>query len=647
MLRARLGAAVLAALLLCSAAGAQSRRGELRGVWIGGDYGRDWPAIARSLREAGLNAVFPNLCTAGAAFYPSHILPQVEGEARDELAEAARAAREFGLELHVWHTAWALLHCPPDLLARYGAEGRLMRSHEGRLAREDPDLDPPVDWLCPSHPENRRLEKEAALELVRRYDIAGLHFDELRYPSSDYCFCDHCRARFEADAGAPVANWPEDVHTGPLADQYRDWRRGLQTSLLTEISKEAREVRPQILVSVSAWPEAEVARAHALQDWPRWVEGGALDFVCFLNYTLDPSQLAAWLTDQVDLVGGAVPIYAGLGAFLMASAQELIAQVRAARDAGADGFVAFAYDREDLPAWLPALRATVAAADPHPTPHGSPPARMSFGGEAASPPASGRRLVARAPFEVELFIGYEPPPPSDEDSAAGAAQAAAILRRTIETRSPVATYGAPEGLALPTGAGPRLSGRILVEDPSGLTLRPLGAFGGEYGVGRRLRFPAPEGPFRIAIYGEFAAPERPPHEFVVRSPLLLGLPEEQLPAAPPAPKAELDRLWEDVCGQLSLQELADERLTLLVRAGDQPDAAWWLRLDRGQCQSGLGQVESPDLVFEASLADLVAIARREANPRALWETGRLRALGDHRLLSRIARLLDRHWGLAP
>ena len=37
------------------------------------------------------------------------------------------------------------------------------------------------------------------LEVARKYPVDGLHFDYIRYPGRDKCYCDGCRERFEAE----------------------------------------------------------------------------------------------------------------------------------------------------------------------------------------------------------------------------------------------------------------------------------------------------------------------------------------------------------------------------------------------------------------------------------------------------------------
>jgi len=640
---------LLVAALLCAVAfpaAAQSRRGEMRGAWMGEGYGRDWPSIMRSLKDNGFNALFPNLSTGGAAFYPSKVLPAARGAqpGRDELAEAVKAAKEHGIELHVWRINWVLLHCPDDLLASYEKDGRLMRNSKGQLAREDPSSDLKVDWLCPSHPENRKLEKESMLELVRSYDIAGIHFDYMRYPGPDYCYCDHCQDQFQKDTGAKIARWPEDVvEGGAYADRYADWRRQLQTSLVVEISQAAHHIKPDIFVSLAAFPDPDWARTGVFQDWPAWVQAGALEFICFMNYTLDNAQLGHWLGVQRKLIHSTIPVYAGLGSFLMQDPSTLIEQVEISRNEGADGFLAFAYYSGDLDKWFPALRATVTAAEPDPMPHGGPPAMFSFSGPALAKPASLDKVLAGSQLEVEMVVGAPPPSTPAEPESEGAEQVASVLRRATEARTPVPTYEPPLSVITDTQPKPRISGRVVAETPSGAALVPLGAFDADLGIKRALRFLAPQGPFRIAVYGEIGEPTGKKHEFVVRSPLLVGVEAETMAQTPEAMHAELDRLLAEACAQLDAAKVPGLTGTIELHITGPGGGDWWLRLKDGSCEYGAGGIESPDVSFTASAEEALAVARGEADLFSLRSSGQVIITGSVELLEKMMSAL----GYAP
>ena len=644
MLQRRLAAVILLAIASALPAVAQSRRGEMRGAWMGEGYNRDWPAIMRSLKENGFNALFPNFCTGSLAYYPSKVLAAAKGApaGRDELAEAVRAAKEQGIELHVWRINWALWGVPQEVLAGLEAEGRLQRNWQGKLGREDPGVT--VDWLCPSNPENRKLEKEAMLELVRSYDIAGIQFDYMRFPNGDYCFCDHCKEQFQSDTKIKVGRWPEDVQEGgPCAEQWREWRRGLITSLAKEISEECRRAKPGIHVSLAAWPHLEAAYNQVGQDWTTWVKEGVLDFVCPMDYTTSTRDLVEnQLAGQLEEVGGAIPVYAGLGAFLMKSSAELIEQVQAAREAGADGFVAFAYFSGDLDKWLPDLRATVTTADPNPMPHWAPAARFSFGGPAVAGSRAPGQVIAGEQLEVSATLGTPLRSPNQEVSE-GAAQAATVLRQATDTRSPVTSYETPPLLGGSFEEERRLAGRVVVENPSGMTLGALGAFEGEPGVTRTLRLVAPEGPFRVAIYGSVSTGGVKKRDFVARAVLLTGV-KAEAQAGGEGVREELERRYAEMCAGLRAEQIAGLNATLQMHATGPGGGDWWLRFREGRCEYGAGEIEGPELTVTGSAEDLLAIARREAEPFDLWGAGRLRVVGDGELLRRVGKALGYRTG---
>lgn len=532
-----LGVAALALALAGLPASAQSRRGEMRGVGMASGYNRDWPAITKSLKESGFNALLANFSTGRLAYYPSRTLRVAAGgmPGRNELAEAIGAARANGIELHVWRISWALWDAPQEEIALLETAGRLQRNALGQLGRDDAELPPElrVDWLCPSHPENRKLEKEAALEVVRSYEIAGIHFDRMQFPSGSFCFCDRCKARFQHDTKMAISRWPEEVQPGGQhAQQWQAWRRGLITSLVEEINEECHRIKPQAAVSSATWPDTETAYRESGQDWPLWVRKGLVDFICPMDFAGNEDDLLGKLTGQLNQVQGAVPVYVGLGGAQLRSSSQLVEQIEAGREAGADGFVVLA-DGEELRKWLAELSVTTTAADPNPMPHWAPLSSWSLPGaallaaeQAASSIAYGKTVLAGQRLEVGLTIGLATPTVPGEGRE-GAEQAARVLRQAASARPPVSSYE-PEITApsLIRGERPRVSGRVIVERPSGETLLVLGAFEGEMGAPREYRLRAPEGPFRIAVYGteETKAGRR---EFVTRSVLLKGAMKQQ------------------------------------------------------------------------------------------------------------------------
>ena len=329
-----------------------SRKYELRGAWIHTAYGVadwGWEQSIRLLAENGFNAIFPNMLWAGLAHYPSEVLPvapEVE-ERGDQIAQALEACRRHGVELHIWKVNHYLLHAPAEFVERLRAEGRLQRSAEGEE----------VLWLCPSDERNFALERDSMLEVVRKYPVDGIHFDYIRYPGSDSCYCEGCRERFERDTGLKVSEWPAEVRGGRLTREYQEWRREQITRLVRAVSEEARRIRPGVQISAAVFGDWQSARESVGQDWVQWVREGLVDFVCPMDYTNRNDALRSLVERQVGWVGGRTPVYVGIGDYVLRDAAQLIDQVGISRALGADGFVCFHLnDTEFTGVRLPTLR---------------------------------------------------------------------------------------------------------------------------------------------------------------------------------------------------------------------------------------------------------------------------------------------------
>lgn len=344
----------------------RSRENEFRAVWIHVAHGVDdwgWKRSIKTLKENGFNAIIPNVLWAGLAHYKSEILPVAEGieEHGDPLAECVKWGRKYGVEVHAWKVNHNLSNAPAAFAEVLRSEERLQRDRYGDE----------VLWLCPSHPENFRLERDSMLEMVRNYDVDGVHFDYIRYPNADACYCEGCRNRFEAEAGIRVEDWPDEVLLGAHMETFQRWRQDQITRLVRAVSEEARDIKPYVKISAAVFSNWDRDRYTVGQDWKLWIDRGYLDFVCPMDYTTSPEGLEEIVAKQVNWVGGRIPLYIGIGAFRLASPDQVIDRIARTRALGADGFVLFQYDANLGQDVLPMLRKGLTredAAVPHRAP---------------------------------------------------------------------------------------------------------------------------------------------------------------------------------------------------------------------------------------------------------------------------------------
>jgi len=241
-----------------------------------------------------------------------------------------------------------LSNAPQDFIARLRQAGRTQVSARGQAH----------DWLCPSHPENQRLEVDSMLEVARRYAVDGLHFDYIRYPDGEHCYCAGCRRRFEAESNRNVEQWPADCYSGPLRNEYRDWRCRQITIVVKALHDEAKTLSPKLKISAAVFGSYPSCRESVGQDWPAWIKDGLLDFVCPMDYTENDETFCTWVENQMQLVAGRIPIYPGIGATASRSAlsaDRVVGQIHHARRLDAAGFTIFNFGSDVAETILPGV----------------------------------------------------------------------------------------------------------------------------------------------------------------------------------------------------------------------------------------------------------------------------------------------------
>lgn len=341
------------ALLRAYAAGQPAKPGEWRGFWCHNAYGvsgMNWDEAVKQLADNGFTAVLPNMLWGGVAYYPSEVLPMAPETAQqgDALAACLAACKKYGVECHVWKVNWNMGgRAPAAFKAEMQRTGRTQVSKDGA---------PHEEWLCPSHPENQQLEIGAMVEVATKYDIDGVHFDYIRYPGANHCFCAGCKQRFEGKIGKPVANWPAAVLSGgSLAEPWHEFRRGHISHVVAEVARQLRDVKPHVKISAAVFRDWPADRESIAQDWGAWCQAGWLDFVCPMNYTASTPDFARMVARQREWVAG-VPLYPGIGYStwqLETPMVTLFDQIRAAREAGAQGFTVFNYGMREAAEVLP------------------------------------------------------------------------------------------------------------------------------------------------------------------------------------------------------------------------------------------------------------------------------------------------------
>jgi uncharacterized lipoprotein YddW (UPF0748 family) len=337
---------------------------EFRGLWV--DAYRDGfktreqvDRLLADARKANVNALLVQVRRRGDSFYARSLEPRTEdpdlSPGFDPLAyliERAHAEQPR-VEVHAWvivNTIWGSQNRPPaDPRHVFNQHGPGAVGRDDWLTRrEDGATWSRGYFVDPGHPDAARYTTDVLLNLVREYDVDGLHLDYVRYPERaaglSWGYNETSIARFNARhgrEGRPASNDP----------LWNQWRRDQVTALIRGIYLGALAIKPQVKVSAAVIPWGDGPRTDAdwqrtsaytsvFQDWRGWLEEGILDQVMPMNYFRESAASQGawfdrWVAWQRDHAYGR-QVIPGIALYLNDPA-ESVSQVKRALAAGANG----------------------------------------------------------------------------------------------------------------------------------------------------------------------------------------------------------------------------------------------------------------------------------------------------------------------
>src|SRR5687768_16526508 len=259
--------------------------------------------LAKSLR---LNAVIFQVRPMTDAVYRSSIEPWSEfltgemgrSQTFDPLEFLVSEAHRRGILVHAWFNPYRAYHPAAKTIS------------DDHVARRKPTTVRQYGrymWLDPTSQEAQRHSLEVIEDVVRRYDVDGVHFDDYFYPYA------------EKDAAGNEIDFPDDSNWlvyqkkgGKLTRD--DWRRAKVNSFIEGVGRAIKQIKPDVVYGISPFgiwlpvPEREIAGFNAYAklyaDARKWLQDGTVDYLAPQFYWetarkgLSFPVLLAWWKDQ-------------------------------------------------------------------------------------------------------------------------------------------------------------------------------------------------------------------------------------------------------------------------------------------------------------------------------------------------------------
>ncbi len=298
---------------------------ELRGVWVSTAFNIDWPSstkissyeqqqefikLIETHKGNGINAVFVQIRPSGEVFYKSdiepwsHWLTGTQGKAPepfyDPLKFMIEECHKRKIELHAWFNPfrtvsniarvktvpWHITKQKPEWFITYG----------GDVVKK---------YLNPGIPAARNYIIKVIMEVVKKYDIDGVHFDDYFYPVRQ--------------GGRDFSDHSSYLQYNSLGLNKADWRRENINTFIHDLSDSINTAKPQVKFGIGPsgiWrnkkddPEGSDTKGLSSYDQQyadvlKWLREGWIDYVApqiywVIGYRIaDYAKLVDWWSRHV------------------------------------------------------------------------------------------------------------------------------------------------------------------------------------------------------------------------------------------------------------------------------------------------------------------------------------------------------------
>ncbi len=329
---------VFAALLILSGTSLHAQydgKHEWRAVWIATVNNIDWPSAPglsseqqkRELieylelfKKLNINAVVLQIRPTADAFYKSELEPwsiYLTGNQSkapvpfyDPLEFAINEAHKRGIELHAWLNPYRVSQDTTNL--KDMASGHIARKHPEMFVKHTKKY-----YFDPAFPETREFLCRVIKDIVTRYDVDGIHFDDYFYPNND----------FKDDYSFSIHN------RGYKPEDKMAWRRENVDMVVKMLRDTIKSVKPWVKFGISPYaiwrnndldPRGSATKSYSYTNYDhlhadilKWMEMGWVDYILPQFYfnigypAVDFDVITKWWEDY----SYGIPLYAGLATY--------------------------------------------------------------------------------------------------------------------------------------------------------------------------------------------------------------------------------------------------------------------------------------------------------------------------------------------
>lgn len=223
--------------------------------------------VLEDCRSLGVTDIFVHVRAFGDAVYPSELFPLRETANKDfdALAVMVELTHKADIRFHAWINPYRVRTQDEEVNA-------LSEKSPARVWLQDENGENDINvcfsngiYLNPASAQVRRLVIDGVREILRNYDVDGIHFDDYFYPTAEPAFDEASYNAYASNNGQPLS--------------LADWRCANVNQLISGTYTAVKFFDKDLIFSVSPAASLQKNKENLFADVKAWISGGCVDWI--------------------------------------------------------------------------------------------------------------------------------------------------------------------------------------------------------------------------------------------------------------------------------------------------------------------------------------------------------------------------------
>ncbi len=241
---------------------------ELNTLIVSNDFANRFDRVANNCKDFGITDMYVHVRAFCDVIYPSDYFPMLSalvGYDYDILEYMINSCHKRGIRIHAWINPYRVRTADDNISALNENNPAYVWLNDDNTENDGNVCICNGIYLNPASQEVRQLIINGVREILTKYSIDGIHFDDYFYPTTDENFDKQTYSDYCLKCKTPIS--------------VDDFRRANVNSLISGVYTAIKFINKDIVFSVSPSADIEKNKNQYYADISAWLDSGCVDLI--------------------------------------------------------------------------------------------------------------------------------------------------------------------------------------------------------------------------------------------------------------------------------------------------------------------------------------------------------------------------------